>query len=456
MSRGAVRTALAETAGRPLSTRASLALTAAAVVLLVVTFAAPSRHWSERSDYSRIGDIPVYYEHGRPVLDGGVPYRDYRLEYPPGALPVFIVPAIRFVARGPTAHAIWRPTTNHPARRYAEAFARLMILLTAAMIGLTWLSLAALDRGGAETVLALAFLGSIVLVLGFLLYTRFDVWPATLTAAALAALLRNRFILAGAALGVAVAAKVYPLVLAPVAVIYVWRRRGKHDALRLLAAAAVVVVAIFVPFLALAPRGLRSSLDEQFKRGLQIESVGSAGLVAVNHVFHRKVGLDYSVHANRTGLEAQELRGPLTEEVRVSLGVLTLVAVLGLAIGFVRGPPSPDRLVRYAAATVTAVVALGPVLSPQFLIWLLPLVPLVGGRRMFLATGLLAAAVATTHIWFPGHYRTFAQTLSGGSTALLLSRDLLLLALLVVLVWPAAHRRPVELDRPVPTPGLAG
>ena len=44
-------------------------------------------------DEEQVGDTPQYRARGEAVLDGQIPYRDFYLEYPPGALPTFVVPA---------------------------------------------------------------------------------------------------------------------------------------------------------------------------------------------------------------------------------------------------------------------------------------------------------------------------------------------------------------------------
>src|SRR5213080_3691450 len=36
----------------------------------------------------------VFQSYGDAILDGHVPYRDFSLEYPPGALPAFVVPSL--------------------------------------------------------------------------------------------------------------------------------------------------------------------------------------------------------------------------------------------------------------------------------------------------------------------------------------------------------------------------
>ena len=89
---------------------------------------------------------------------------------------------------------------------------------------------------------------------------------------------------------------------------------------------------------------------------------------------------------------------------------------------------------RFGAAALVAFVALGKVLSPQFLIWLAPVVPLVAGLRGVRASALLAAALALTQLWFPSRYWDLARELAGLPSALVLARDLVLVALLVVLL----------------------
>src|SRR5205823_9459002 len=81
--------------------------------------------------------------------------------------------------------------------------------------------------------------------LGPISLNTYDAWPALLTVLALYLLLRERDLLAAGVLGLAVSAKVYPLVLVPLAGIYVWRRAGPRRvgaALAVLVAVALLVV----------------------------------------------------------------------------------------------------------------------------------------------------------------------------------------------------------------------
>ena len=89
-----------------------------------------------------------------------------------------------------------------------------------------------------------------------------------------------------------------------------------------------------------------------------------------------------------------------------------------------------------SAAAVATMVALGKVFSPQYLIWLVPLVPLVRGRRGILACALLFCALGLTQTWFPAHYWPLALDQSEPYAAFLVLRDLAVIVLAAVLVWP--------------------
>jgi hypothetical protein len=100
-----------------------------------------------------------------------------------------------------------------------------------------------------------------------------------------------------------------------------------------------------------------------------------------------------------------------------------------------------------AAAAVSASVALGKVLSPQFLVWLIPLVPLVAGRRGLVAAALLASALALTQLWFPSRYGDVVALEQVGWVVL--ARNLTLVALLAVTL--SALRARERTPRPPPT-----
>src|SRR5206468_340512 len=110
----------------------------------------------------------------------------------------------------------------------------------------------------------------------------YDLFPAALTVGALAALLRRRDLLAFGLLGLAVSAKLYPLVLVPPAAAYLWTVAGRRRVLQSLLVLCVVAALVVAPFALLAPGGLWDSFHAQSSRGLQIESLGGAVLLAAH------------------------------------------------------------------------------------------------------------------------------------------------------------------------------
>jgi uncharacterized membrane protein len=294
-------------------------------------------------------------------------------------------------------------------------------------------ALLSLGAGPARLGLALGFTALAPLLLGSVVLSRFDLWPAALTAGALAALLAGRDRVAGAVLGLAVAAKLYPLVLVPVAGIWIWRRSGRRAALVSLAIFAAVVAACVLPFLALSPHGLWESVSRQTERPLQIESFGAGVLL----VLHQIAGVGITMESSHG---SQNLAGSGPDAIATLQSALQLAAVVCVWIWFARGPMERDRLVRAFAATVCAFIAFGKVFSPQFLIWLVPLVPLVRGRRGLAAGAILALALVLTQLWFPFRYWDLALHFRALPSWLVFVRDLAVVGLLAALLWPFRTR----------------
>jgi hypothetical protein len=386
---------------------------AVALVLFLGGWAALHRGFYTRS---QIVDTPVYQKYGDAIAHGQVPYRDFGVEYPPGALPVFAIPAL--------GHS-----QDSDFAAYRRVFEALMWACGALALLAMAVALRALGAGAGRTAAALGFAALAPLALGSVVLSRFDLWPAAITVAAVAALAARRFRLGHALLALGILAKVYPAVLVPLAVAHVWRERGRREALVCLGLLGAVVAVCFAPFVAVAPAGVWHSVIRQTTRPLQIESLASGGLIALHHVF----GLHL---AWKSGAGSQNLAGAGSYALGVVETLLQIAALVVIWRQFARGPGGRDELVRASAAAVCAFVALGKVLSPQYLIWLIPLVPLVRGRRGIQATGLLAVALVLTQLWFPYRYWRLVFDFDPLASWLVLARDLVLLALLATLMRP--------------------
>jgi Glycosyltransferase family 87 len=356
---------------------------------------------------SQIRDTPIYERYGEAMVDGQVPYRDFDVEYPPAALPVFLVPALG-------------------GGDYDRRFEGLMAGLGVACVLLV---------GAATTSLwAPIAVGLSPLLLGSVVLSRFDLWPAALTAVAVVLLLAGRFRLSAVALGVATAAKLYPAVLAPVLVAHVWRERGRREALVCAAIGSGVFALILAPFVLVSPGGVWHALWVQAGRPLQLETLGAALLLAA----HQTVGLDLTMESSHG---SQNLSGGAADALSVVSTVFQIAALVAIWVWYARGPATSDRLVAACAAAVCAFIAFGKVLSPQFLIWLVPLVPLVRGRRGLAASAVLASALVLTQLWFPSRYWRLALEFDAAASWLVLARDLTLVALTVLLIARVAAGR---------------
>ena len=377
-----------------------LASAALGVVCFLLVWGLLHHGFYARND---IIDTPVYERYGEAVTDGRMPYRDFRVEYPPAALPVFVLPALG----------------EGGSERYRHRFEGLLVSL-----GIACVLLVAVI---APTLWAPLYVAAAPLALGSVYLSRFDLWPVALTLVALAFLVFGRFRLGLGSLGLATAAKIFPAVILPVALAYVWQLRGRRETFVCAAIYAAVVAAVFLPFAIISPGGLWDSLWAQASRPLQIESLGSGLLLAA----HQLLGLDLTLDQSHG---SQNLAGTGADVVAVVSTVLQLLALLAIWVWYARGPASRDRLLAASAAAVCAFVTFGKVLSPQFLIWLVPLVPLVRGRRGLVASGLLAVALVLTQLWFPFRYWKLALEFDAAASWLVLARDLTLVALLVVLM----------------------
>jgi uncharacterized membrane protein len=353
-------------------------------------------------DHHRYGDAALYGHYAHEMTSGRLPYRNFFDEYPVLAQPLFFI--VRLLP-GP----------------FITSFKWTMALCgAAALVLLVYAMRASLLR----IVVAAAVVAVSPLLVGPVFLNTYDLFPALLTIAALLAFLRGRERTAYVVLALAVAAKVYPVVLLPLALIESWDRGGRDAVKRALAWFGGVLVVVHLPFAVLGPGGLRFSYWVQLKRGLEVESLGGGILLVLDRLGLHHVVLRDEAPGSRDAV------GSLATAVGVVSTLAVVSAVLYVAWLYLERRP---ELLLASAAAVTAFVAFNKVLSPQYVTWLVPLVPAAG----FAAAGVLVVVLALTRLEWDrfasphGTVHHWGEVLSWW----ILVRGLVLVALFALLVF---------------------
>ena len=369
-----------------------------------------------------VADHPDFYGPNRPDGTGDVHLFDYftwemrhdhyspygetlRMEYPPGAIPIMMVP--RYVR----------------AVSYRTEFVIFMILFDA--LGL-WGLIRIGRRTGSWWGAATWFL--LVPALGPVAYTRFDIVVAVALIWATERALAGRWGWAGVMLGVGAAVKLVPAVL--LLPLFFVAPREKRRAL--LGGFASVIALAILPFVLALPDVYRSVIEYHTGRGIQAESIWGAGLLVARRLADYPVDI---VASHRAWDAASALTGTL-KLASNALSVLTLAGVAVMAVRTKVGQLGRASLLQLGLLSV--LVGVGRVYSPQYVIWLIALGAVamaIAPRPAAPAVAVLAGMTLLAHLEFPIWFWDVLFYDKGGALIVLVVRDVLTLAVGLLALW---------------------
>lgn len=337
----------------------------------------------------------------------GTPYRDFDTEYPPVILTVI--------------KAVHAPTTLETIARLAVT-QLVLELATAALLAWGW---------SRRVGIAYLLLGTPMVFFPFP-WVRTDLVPVFLVVAAMVALRKNRQVLAGALVGLAVFAKLWPVAVAPV---FLVRRQMRAFA----AWGLTTAMGLALWVLWAGTSGIEQVFTFRGAKGWQIESL--PGIVA--HMVDPATA-HVEQGAWRTALE-------VPSAVRLGLTAVSgVVVVLAWWLADQRGRDRPTRTEDDATvrrrrdvaqfglaplAAVTGLLVFASIISPQYVLWLLPFAAIVAvdaadtwvgptiGWLTLAISALTTFGLATIHPMVDGALY---------STGAVLVRNLGLVALLVI------------------------
>jgi hypothetical protein len=341
-------------------------------------------------------DVLIYLHKVEALARGGVPYRDFPLEYPPLALLAMAVPYFAWP---------WPPPSLEAYRWLFTAWESLLLValvIVASRIAHRLAQERTTPDGAAVSRAIAARVLLLVVVMAPSLAWRFDLLPALLAALAILLALEGRAALAGVALGLGVLAKIYPLVLVP-ALAAAWLAPLDRDRLARFGAGLGATVAIgLLPVVALVGDRAWGFVTYQADRGLEIETLPAGLILLVRAWTGGRIPLTF----DHSAVQVAGTAAHLYVEVQPWLSLICFAALAALSLTLYRrelrsgGAVQPRTIVAVASAFILLLLITNKVFSVQYIVWLLPLAAFLSRGQFWLAAVIGALSVGIHPLFF--------------------------------------------------------
>ena len=259
-------------------------------------------------------------------------------------------------------------------------------------------------------------------ILIFQIFTNFDALATACAIGSMLAWARRKPVLAGVALGLGVAAKLYPaLLLLPLLVLGVRTGRLRQVG-QVAATAAGTWLLVNLPVMVLFPRGWSEFFRLNARRGDDMDSL-------------------FNVVKSLTGWSGLDANlGFWQPPILLNSVATALFMVCLAAIGYVAlTAPRRPRIAQLAFLVIATFLLTNKVWSPQFSLWLVPLAVLALPHRRILLTWMTIDAL----VWIPRMYYLFTDSAHNlpeqPFTVTVLLRDLAVMAMCALVVWQIYH-----------------
>lgn len=358
------------------------------------------------------------------ILDGQVPFSDFFSEYPPLALLSFLLPALLFPIQ--------------PAYGFFFAVEMLLVDLVVLFI---MARLASHLKMRLWSVLGIYTL--CLLAVGPLLTGRYDLLPAALVLVALYAFVKGKNKTAWAVLALGVMAKIYPVIIAPFFAIYLLRHRQYRQLVYGVTIFLGVLLALSLPWMVSNAEGFWHLISYHAERGLHAES-SYASVLLVGQI------LGLTQVTGELSFGSWNLVSPVADSLSraspyILVGLLLILYALYARLIWRRADPvaavatldtgAAVLMLRYSLLAILIMLLSSKLLSPQFLIWLVPLLPLVRGRWRYTSWMLFLVVGGLTQYIYPYHYIEF-ELGTPYLIAMMAFRNFLLAVMLILFILP--------------------